>query len=345
MNLTTKRFLFGIAAIGAGVLVRSASRARFSFRDKSVFITGASRGLGFVLARLFALEGSRLTLVSRSAETLEFAKHKLIALGARESNILTVVCDVRDRKQAESAIDEAIRYHGSVDVLVNNAGVIQVGPFEHMTLSDFEDAMATHAWGPLYLMNAAIPHMRSHGGGRIVNISSIGGRVAVPHLAPYVMSKFALSGLSDALRAELARDGILITSVSPGLMRTGSHVNAKFKGDHEREYVWFSTMSGVPVFSINGDRAARQIVEACRNRRPELTITVQARIAELANALFPSLFARGMRLMNAVLPGTGAADGMNSQSGWESMSAWSPSILTPLADEAIDVNNEHKAIA
>ena len=121
---------------------------------------------------------------------------------------------------------------GDVDVLINNAGVIQVGPLEHMEHQDFENAMATHFWGPLHLMLELIPSMRRRGFGRIVNISSIGGRIAVPHLAPYAASKFALTGLSDAVRAELAPHGIRVTTVCPGLMRTGSPVNAQVKGQH-----------------------------------------------------------------------------------------------------------------
>ena len=89
-------------------------------------------------------------------------------------------------------------------MLVNNAGIIQVGPLEHMTIDDFEEAMATHFWGPLFTILAALPHMRGRGGRRIVNISSIGGKIAVPHLLPYTASKFALTGLSEGLRAELA---------------------------------------------------------------------------------------------------------------------------------------------
>src|SRR5262249_52903527 len=146
-------------------------------------------------------------------------------------------------------VDAVWNHFGPIDVLINNAGVIEVGPLETMTLQDFEEAMRTHFWGPVYTTMAVLSEMRYRGGGRIVNISSIGGKVSVPHLVPYCASKFALCGLSEGLRAELAKDNILVTTVIPGLMRTGSPPNATFKGRHREEYAWFSISDALPVVS------------------------------------------------------------------------------------------------
>ena len=129
------------------------------------------------------------------------------------------------------------------------------------------------------------------GKGRILNIASIGGRVAVPHLAAYTASKFALVGLSESLRAELMKEGILVTTVTPGLMRTGSYVNVKLRGRHTDELKWFTAMSATPLTSMRADRAARIIVEGCRHGRATLTPGVQARLAILLNALAPNLLA------------------------------------------------------
>ena len=137
---------------------------------------------------------------------------------------------------AERAVERVVSRHGAIDVLVNNAGIITVGPLEHASIEDFEESMAVHFWGPLHTMRAAIPHMRRQGGGRIVNISSIGGKVGVPHLAPYCASKFALVGLSEGFRAELLRYGLYVTTVCPGLMRTGSARHAVVKGQHLLEF-------------------------------------------------------------------------------------------------------------
>jgi NAD(P)-dependent dehydrogenase (short-subunit alcohol dehydrogenase family) len=334
------QILLASGAIAAAVAGRRILQHRaFSFRGKSVLITGGSRGLGLVMARIFAEEGARLTLIGRNLDTLQAAEAEFRTTGAE---VLTVPADVRDRELVENAVQAAVDVYGGIDVLVNNAGIIQVGPREHMTVEDFDNAMATHVWGPLYTMNAVIPHMRRQGSGRIVNISSIGGKIPVPHLAPYVMSKFALAGLSDTLRAELAPDGIYVTSVYPGLMRTGSHVNASFKGQHRAEFALFSIMAGNPLLSIDASRAARQIVEACRRGRPELVITMPARIAVLMHALLPNISAMLAKAAVRLLPSAFSPPEPAANTGWSSRSAWSPSILTRLADKAIDANNERR---
>src|SRR6185503_5499356 len=218
-------------------------------------------GLGFVLGRELAREGARVALLARDPEELYSARWQIAAQG---SEVITLPCDVRDREQVASAMRKVADCFGGLDVLINNAGIIQVGPLEHMRFEDFEEAMAVHFWGPLHSTFAALPWLRRQGGGRIVNISSIGGLIAVPHLLPYCASKFALVGLSDGLRAELRRHGIRVTTVCPGLMRTGSAFNAGFKGRHRREFAWFAISSSLPLLTISAKRAARQIIRACR---------------------------------------------------------------------------------
>src|SRR5262245_54416279 len=300
MNNQTKWMIAGAGAVGTAAAIGLLSaRSSYSFRDKAVFITGGSRGLGLLMAREFAEEGARLTLISRDGKALDAAETELMDTGAR---VLTFSCDVRDRKQVQETMDASVKLQGSIDVLINNAGVIQVGPFEEMHIEDFENAMATHLWGPLYSILAALPHMRRQGGGRIVNISSIGGKMSVPHLMPYSMSKFALAALSDGMRIELRKYGIFITSVYPGLMRTGSHVFADVRGDERRESAWFSFMATNPLFAINAQRAAHQIVDACRKGRPELIITTQAKLAAKAQGIAQTLVARMSQMVNRFLP-------------------------------------------
>jgi short-subunit dehydrogenase len=162
---------------------------------------------------------------------------------------------------------------------------------EHAKLEDFQDALATHFWGPLDMIRSSLPHLRAGGEGRIVNIASIGGRVPVPHLAAYTASKFALVGLSESLRAELMKEGVFVTTVTPGLMRTGSYVNVKLRGRHPDELRWFTAMSATPLTSMRADRAARMILEACRDGRATLTPGVQAKLAVLLHALAPNVYA------------------------------------------------------
>jgi NAD(P)-dependent dehydrogenase (short-subunit alcohol dehydrogenase family) len=313
-------------------------RERYDFTGKSVVITGGSRGLGLIIARQLADEGARVTLVARDAEELARAQED-IRVRQPFAEVLTVTADVRRQDAAGQILARTLERFGRIDVLINNAGIIQSGPVGNMTLEDYEDAMNTHFWGPLYMIMQAVPHMREQGEGRIVNISSIGGRIAVPHLLPYSASKFALVGLSDGLRIELARDNIVVTTVCPGLMRTGSAVNAMFKGQRAREYAWFAISDSLPLTSINADRAAAQILEACRKGDAELVITVQAKLAILARTAAPELFADAMTLMNGLLPGP-AADGNEARPGRESASAWAPSLLTALTRRAAKENNE-----
>ena len=129
--------------------------------------------------------------------------------------------------------------------------MIQVGPLEEMTVEDYEESMKVHFWAPFYLVEAVLPGMRQRQRGRIVNIASIGGKISVPHLLPYSASKFALVGFSEGLRAELAADRIYVTTACPGLMRTGSHVHATFKGQHKKEYTWFSIANASPLLSTS----------------------------------------------------------------------------------------------
>jgi short-subunit dehydrogenase len=237
-----------------------------------------------------------------------------------------------------------VRDHfGRIDVLINNAGVIEVGPMEVMTVEDYEEAMKTHFWGPLYTTLAVLPEMRERRGGRIVNVASIGGKISVPHLLPYSASKFALVGFSEGLRAELAKDGVVVTTVCPGLMRTGSPRNATFKGQHRAEYAWFSISDALPVTSIAARRAARQVIAAFKRGDAEVVLTIQAKIAARFHGLFPGLTADALGLVNMLLPEPGGI-GTSRAKGKDSQSEVSPSWLTTLSDKAAQENNEMAAV-
>jgi NAD(P)-dependent dehydrogenase (short-subunit alcohol dehydrogenase family) len=335
-----QRFAAG-TMVGFGAVLVAARLARsrhaISFDRRVVVITGGSRGLGLVMARMFADEGARVVLLARDLDELERAR---LDLEPRGGDVVTIRCDVRRRADVRAAIDQVMDRWHAIDVLVNNAGVIQVGPFDHMNHEDFENAMATHFWGPLNLMLEVVPIMQHRSFGRIVNVASIGGRIAVPHLTPYSASKFALVGLSDGARAELERYGIRVTTVAPGLMRTGSPLNATFKGRHESEYAWFKVSSSIPGLTISAERAARKILDAARYGDPDLTITPQAKVLAAANAVLPGLVARAAMLVNRWLPGPTTASGNSLRLGRESESRWTPRAVTALTDKAAVANNE-----
>jgi NAD(P)-dependent dehydrogenase (short-subunit alcohol dehydrogenase family) len=336
--MTTAQRLSLAAAVGVGAwMVRRMTAPTYSFRGRVVVVTGGSRGLGLEMARLFAAEGARLALFARDEGALDRARQDLARWNIE---VLPVGCDVADREQVELAIARVVEHFGRLDVLVNNAGVIQVGPMEHMSLDDYDAAMAVHFRGPLHTMLTAVPYMRRQGGGRIVNISSIGGKVPVPHLAPYVASKFALTGLSSSLRAELAKDEIYVTTVCPGLMRTGSPINASVKGQHEKEFAWFAIGDSLPGMSIGATRAARQVLEACRAGRAELVITLQARLAVALYGLMPDTVVRLASAGNLLLPAPTGPEGDEARLGRDSTSEAAPSVLTTLTDRAAARNNE-----
>jgi NAD(P)-dependent dehydrogenase (short-subunit alcohol dehydrogenase family) len=338
MNHTHRALAACSVAIGSALIARHMrGRSAFHFRDRTVLITGGSRGLGLLLARELGALGARLTIAARNADELARAGEDLAARGI---DAALTVCDVTDRESAQQLVANVVDRTGRIDVLINNAGVISVGPIDHMTLADFEEALAIHFWGPLYTMRAALPAMRRQGGGRIVNISSIGGKVGIPHLVPYCASKFALAGLSEALAAEVARDGIYVTTVYPGLMRTGSPLNAWFKGRNREEFTWFAITDSLPVLSIHGARAARQIADACRRGDAELIIGWPAKMAVAAKAVLPETVALALAGANIMLPEATGESGNRARPGWQSVSDWAPSRLTQLSDRAAAENNE-----
>lgn len=335
-----KRSLFlTLGGIGLGAWAISRwLRSDYSFANKTVVITGGSRGLGLMIARRIAKEGGRLALLARDEDELARACDELRSLGG---NAIPVSCDLLDRTQSLGAIESVLDRFGRIDVLINNAGIIEIGPLENMRRQDFEKSMALHFWAPFNLIRQIIPHMRRAGGGRIMNIASIGGKVAVPHMAPYSASKFALVGLSDALRAELARDGIKVTTVSPGVMRTGSHLHAKFKGNHGAEFAWFSLSATLPLSAVDAGRAAELIVEACRRGQSSLIVGLPARIIITGNALFPSLTGEVMKLINRLLPRPTGVEGDELKSGREAREEGNvPKWIARFGESPIAQNNE-----
>ena len=296
-----------LAALGREVYRR---RRHGDLRGEVALVTGGTRGLGLLLAHELVREGCRLAICARDPAELERAAGDLRARGGE---VLTLTGDVSDRAAVERMVAEATDHYGRIDLLVNNAGVITAGPAPTMTVPDFEQAMGVMFWGTLYPVLAVLPQMRARRRGRIVNITSVGGKVAVPHLLPYAAAKFAATGFSQGLRAELARDGITVTTVAPGLMRTGSFLNAYFKGQAVREFAPFAVLSTLPFFSIDARRAARQVVGAAKRGEAERVLALSANLLTRFHGLFPGATADILGLINRVLPGPGGAAGEPAQ--------------------------------
>jgi NAD(P)-dependent dehydrogenase (short-subunit alcohol dehydrogenase family) len=324
----------GAAALALRALT---TRARaLDLRDRTVLVTGGSRGLGLLLAREFAAHGAAVAVCGRDPDTLARAREDLQGRGAR---VLAVPCDVTRPQEVDALVGRVGRELGPIDVLVNNAGVITVGPLATMTRDDFEEALRTNFWGAVHTTLAVLPEMRRRRAGRIVNVTSIGGKLGLPHLVPYSASKFAMVGFSEGLRAELARDGVRVTTAVPGLMRTGSPRNATFKSRHRAEYAWFSVADALPLLSMDAERAARRIVAACRRGEAEIVLSLPARLAVTAQGLAPGVTADLLGLVNRGLPAPGGI-GPGRAAGRDSESAVAPSWLTAPGDRAARRNNQ-----
>lgn len=314
-------------------------RADFDVRDRTVFVNGGSRGLGLELAREFGALGARIAISGRDAAELERAHADLTGRGVA---VYTAVADMRRRTESEQAIRGAEGALGPIDVLVNNLGMIAVGPLDAFTEDDYRDAMETHFWAPWYAVEAVKPGMRERRNGRIVNISSIGGRISVPHLLPYSASKFALAGYSEGLRAELMRDGVFVTTVIPGLMRTGSPERAWFKGRNRLEYAWFSISDSLPFLSVDVTEAAAAIVAATLRGDAELTISLPAKLMALVHGVVPGPFSDLMGLVARVLPPPGGI-GTSKRSGAASHSPVTASPLTASTQTRAATHNQTPA--
>jgi NAD(P)-dependent dehydrogenase (short-subunit alcohol dehydrogenase family) len=300
-----RRLLFPAAVLG--LILRRQFTPRYSLSGRRVLITGGSRGLGLALARELAARGARLSLLARDARELETAAAELRAKGAE---VHTFVADVTLGHELEDAVAGAARAMGGLDALLNVAGVIQASPLANLTLADYREAMETNYFAPLRAMEAARPHLRQSRG-RVLNVASVGGKVGVPHLASYSASKFALVGLGQSWRAELAREGIGLTTVCPGLLQTGSARNATIKGRHETEYALFATLDNLPGLALKADEAARRMLDALERGDAEAMIGGPALGLKFAQALAPQLTADLLALSTRFLPAPGPDD-----SGW-----------------------------
>lgn len=242
----------------------------FELPGKVAIVSGGSRGLGLVIARQLVMQGVKVAIWARTKEDVDAATEELRQLGG---DVVGFACDIRDEQQVRECVNSVLAHWGQIDLLFNVAGIMQVGPLDAMTREDFLDAMDINCWGALNTTLAVLPSMRARQWGRIVNVASIGGKRAVPHMIPYDTSKFALVGLSTGLRTEFAKDGILVTTACPSLMRTGSPRNATFKGQHREEYAWFSIGGSLPIVSLSAEEAASQIIQACQNGSGEVYIS------------------------------------------------------------------------
>jgi len=334
--ISGKTAIWTALGIGAFALVRTIYRemTKFDLRAKVVLITGGSRGLGLAMAREFAGKGAKLVICARNSRQLENARLELEAAGAE---VLALRVDVTSQTEVQHMIQQTVDHFGQLDVLVNNAGIMTVGPENVMEIKDYKQVMNVNLWSALYTIKAAIPYFNNQGEGRIVNICSIGGKVAVPHMLPYSVSKFAMVGLSEGMGAELKKDNIHVTTVIPNLMRTGSPRNVSVKGDHEAEYAWFKISDSSPLLSQNADSAAKDIIAALEQGENEVILTQTGKVAIALHGLMPGAVNSIMQFANSFLPNS---ENTETKIGSESESEASNGMVSSLTDDAAIKYNE-----
>jgi NAD(P)-dependent dehydrogenase (short-subunit alcohol dehydrogenase family) len=330
----------------AGAAALTARRAPDDLRGEVAIVTGASRGLGLLLARELARQGCPLVICARDAAELDRAVAQLREAGA---DVTAVACDVTDEATPSRLVQTALERHGRLDIVISNAGVIQVGPVHEASPEHFETALEVMALAPARLALEALPVMRGQRHGRIVTIASIGGKLSVPHLLPYSTAKFAAVGFSEGLRAELGRGPVTVTTVVPGLMRTGSHLQARFTGQAGQEFTWFALGASLPFISMDAERAARQIIGAVRRRQPEIILTAAGQVVSRVTGLAPGLTSEVLhlvqRLMLPVPAGAGSAADGEGTPGQDLDPAFSRKVfdrLTAMGRTAADRFNERQ---
>jgi short-subunit dehydrogenase len=280
---------FGWAVAGLGIAYVASSLYKdinkYRLAGKVVLITGGSSGLGLVLARQLAEKGTILAICSRTSERNDRAEKELKGIGAE---VLALTVDLSEPEKVAKMIKKIIAHYGHIDVVINNAGIIQAGPQEEMDLKDYHDAMNSNFWAPLHVMKAIIPHFKTQNSGRIVNVTSVGGKVSIPNMLPYSVSKHALVGLSEGMHAELKKDNIHVTTVVPFLMRTGSADHIIIKGsESESAGELMKEASQSILFAQDAEESAGKIIRAIEYGESEVALSVLSKAATVLQGIAP----------------------------------------------------------
>ncbi|MGH9466110.1 MAG: SDR family NAD(P)-dependent oxidoreductase [Terriglobales bacterium] len=326
----------GLLGAGAAAAVLAGSwgawhrRHAVNWDGKVVLISGSSRGLGFAIAREFVAAGARVAICARDPLALDRAALRLQQYSRSQGGVFAYACDLREAGAAEAVVAAVREHWGPVDALIHNAGVIQLGPWEQMSEADFQEAMDIHFWAALRLSRAVLPEMIANRSGRIVNISSIGGLVAVPHMLPYTASKFALVGLSQGLASEVRRHGVRVVCVCPFLTRTGSQEHVKIKGRHDREFAWFATSGTVPGLSQSAAHVACAVLHAAERGPAQVTLALPGKLAALAHGIAPAAVTTLMAQAERLLPQAQSGASAHTRSGRDSYNAWTERLVRPL---------------
>ncbi len=252
-----------------------------TLKGKVAVVTGASSGIGEATARELAARGASVVLASRAVDRLEALRREISASG---TPVLVVETDVSDRDSVGAMVGRAVGEFGSLDVLVNNAGLGLSGRISEVRAEDLRHVFEVNTVGPLNCIQAALPHMGE--GGRVINVSSVVGKRAIPKVGAYCATKSALNALSDALRVEVAARGITVSSVYPGTTRTSFRENSRRTRDEKR---------GWRPNGVTPDRVAKKIAAAVEKGPRDVYVTLPDRLFVAGVTFFPGLADRVLR--------------------------------------------------
>lgn len=267
-------------------------------RRPIALVAGASRGLGLAVARELGNAGQRVVITARTADDLRRATALLDAEGV---SAIARVQDVGDAAAARELVADVETEHGPIETLITVAGMLKVGPLPDRA-EDYDEPIDTMLRGPINMVHAVLPRMRRRGHGRIGIVTSIAAIVPTPHLVPYTAAKYGAIGFAQGLTEELQGEPISVTTIVPGLMRTGGHWHADYTGRPGQEYAWFALLSSLPIISIAADRAAGIIVRGVLAGRTKIIFTPLARVGEVAYRISPRATVSLLGLTNRLLP-------------------------------------------
>ncbi len=253
----------------------------------TAIITGASQGIGKATTLLFASKGYDLVLAARQADRLEALASAVRSLGR---DVLAVPTDVKDPAQVNTLVEKALTHFGSIDVLINNAGIYALGSVEQFSLSDWHEIIDINLWGYIHTIYTLLPHFLEQGKGTIVNVSSIGGKVPIPYQVPYSASKYAVTGLTESLHAELSPKGIQVCGIHPNFIKTDLMERAIFRGTDEQDtqerHDLVEKALQTPVLE-KPEKVAQAIWDAVEHKRSDVMVG-SANVSKTAYRLFPS---------------------------------------------------------
>lgn len=296
--------VLGLVA-GAGLVLSAAARRarRIDLRGRVVMITGGARGLGFDIAREFLARGSKLAICGRDGDGVARAVEQLKSQGA---DVFGAPCDASNPEQVQAYVQQVLERFGTIDVLVNNAGQCFAGPAAQLDAETMDKALRGIFWVQFQPTMAVLPHMRSRRFGRIVNITSIAGKLPVAHQAAYTAGKHAATGWSETLAIELAREGVHVSTLTPPPLRNGAPLHVHFNGDAEGEFLWFTRILTSRLATTTSDRTARTVVDAAEHGDGERPISALSWFGTRVQGLAPNLMAWTMTQLERWQPHPGA---------------------------------------